>query len=279
MLAKIRLWTLLYVVFSMHAALAADVDYSKSSNEQLIDDLTLIDAQAPGIDGAAIYGGFIAVDAPVVFQGGLLGAPLPTAPPQMRELVRRGMDALPVLIAHLNDARPTKLSVGNEALRGDHTEHGIVFGDKFDFTTFDDEYDPRSRAIFFRHRRKFLLKDFTGKYNVKVGDVCYSLIGQIVNRKLLPVRYQPSGGLIVNSPIVYPDLIKRVKHDWGNATPDTLKDSLLADVRNNKDIFWFQWALTRLRFYYPDTYSTLHGKDLSKKNEFEKQEADEKSSK
>jgi len=41
-------------------------------------------------------------------------------------------------------------------------------------------------------------------YTVKVGDVCYAIIGQIVNRSLMAVRYQPSAGLVINSPIEMP---------------------------------------------------------------------------
>jgi hypothetical protein len=58
-------------------------------------------------------------------------------------------------------------------------------------------------------------KSFDGRYTVKVGDVCYVLIGQIVNRQLVAVRYQPTAGLIVNSPIEVPPLAEKVKNDWG----------------------------------------------------------------
>jgi hypothetical protein len=63
-----------------------------------------------------------------------------------------------------------------------------------------DEYDPRvgerdwSKSDSQRPEPKL-------PYTVKVGDVCFALIGQIVGRQLLPIRYQPTGGMIINSPV------------------------------------------------------------------------------
>ena len=107
------------------------------SVDQLIDDLTQIDSQSPGVNSAAIYGGFIADDSPGPFRGGVLGIAPPKVPPQMSELVRRGPLALPELIKHLDDRRPTKLEVGNEP---SGKQVGV---DAFMFMYFSDEYDPR----------------------------------------------------------------------------------------------------------------------------------------
>jgi hypothetical protein len=114
MLARITLLVLFCLPVPLHAAPPSAVDYSKASIDRLIDDLTLIDSSAPGVDSAGIYGGFIAETAPGAPLVGVVGVPPPQVPPQMRELVRRGMAALPALIAHLSDARPTQLAVGSE---------------------------------------------------------------------------------------------------------------------------------------------------------------------
>jgi hypothetical protein len=126
-------------------------------------------------------------------------------------------------------------------------------------------------------------KSFSGRYTVKVGDVCYVLIGQIVNRQLLAVRYQPSAGLVVNSPIEAPVLAEKVREDWGHADVETLRASLLADIRaasHPRGISRAEYterfvnpALERLRQYFPDTYGSLYGDDLNKRREFEKQNA------
>ena len=123
---------------------------------------------------------------------------------------------------------------------------------------------------------------------MKVGDVCYVLIGQIVNRRLLAVRYQPSAGLVVNSPIEAPVLVERVRNDWGNADVEVLRESLLEDIHatnHPKRITPAEYtrrfvnpALQRLRFYFPDTYNTLQSDDLKKRKEFENQEKKERRS-
>ena len=69
---------------------------------------------------------------------------------------------------------------------------------------------------------------------VRVSDVCYALIGQIVNRNLLPIRYQPSAGLVVNAPIEDPLLTEEVKRDWGGIDAKEHKASLLADARRQR---------------------------------------------
>ena len=259
-------------------AISGDDPYR--SVEQLIDDLSEIDLQSPGINSSAIYEGFIADNSPGSFQVGVLGVGAPKVPPPMRELVRLGAVALPDLIDHLTDSRPTKIDVGNK-------KGGRQLGmDVFMFMYFSDEYDPRVPHWFTEEELNRgpqpMEREFHGRYTVKVGDVYYVLIGQIVNRRLLAVRYQPSGGLIVNSPLEAPSLSERVRSDWGKADTGTLKQSLLEDIHaasHPKRIVPAEYterfvnpALERLRFYFPDTYSALAGGDLKKKKEFERQE-------
>jgi hypothetical protein len=276
-----RIWiSSLFVVFALSANLhaAATDDYSKRSVSQLIDDLTQIDAQAPGLDSAAVYSGFLANEAGISFEMGVLGVPPPHVPPQMRELVRRGPVALPELIKHLDDRRPTKLEVGNKD--PSTSTHGVGI-DTFMWTVFSDEYDPRSLGPRNEKHEPWkvrMMTNFQGRYIVRVGDVCYVLIGQIVNRRLFAVRYQASAGLIVNSPIEAPVLAEQVRNDWGNADPEVLRASLLADLRatNPSSASYTQRfnnsALERLRLYFPDTYNALEGDDLKTKNGFEEDE-------
>lgn len=269
MLRRMSVLVLLCAWIQPHSAHAQQADYSKASIKELIDDLALIDSQAPGVNSAAIYGGFIGDDSPSEFQVGVLGVRPPGVPPQMRELVRRGISALPALIAHLDDARPTKLAVGNDEKTGDPKQQRIVGVNFFMFAYFSNEYDPKVRIAGRPSMSDYLMRDFSGQYTVKVGDVCYALVGQIVNRHLLPVRYQPSAGLVVNSPIEVPALIEKVKKDWGDADAGALKASLLVDVRATSSPYLYEPALTRLRFYFLDAYGALQGDDLVKRNEFE----------
>jgi hypothetical protein len=244
-------------------AAAMDQDYAKASLDQLVDDLATVDREAPGIAQMASYRAFIADDASPAFEGGVLGVPEPSVPPQMRELVRRGVAAVPILTAHLSDRRPTRLVVGKL----------IDSGGFFLWGRFEAEYDPRSAA----DPGQAVEKPFPGAYVVKIGDVCYALIGQIVNRRFLPVRYQPTGGIIINSPIEAPVLIDRVAQDWGNLDAAHHRDALLADIAAPDRDYRLAPAFARLRFYYPDVYRSLSGSALAKRTAFEAMERAEKS--
>lgn len=204
----------------------------------------------------------------------------------MSELVRRGPLALPELIKHLDDRRPTKLEVGNSDPRNSSHQVGV---DTFFFEYFSDEYDPRRPHWLVEEQSKrglqFMAKKFEGKYTVKVADVCAHR--SIVNRRLLAVRYQPTGGLVVNSPIEAPILAEEVRSDWGYADAEILKTSLLADIQATnqpKGIGpagytprFINPALERLMLYFPQTYNALEGSDLKKREDFEKQEAKQQS--
>src|SRR5216110_772590 len=99
---------LLFVMFLSVVGLGKAVnDYSQKSVVELIDELTQIDSQSPGVNSAAVYEGFIADNSPGSFQVGVLGI------------------------------APTKLEVGN---RPSGKQVGV---DAFMFTYFSDEYDTR----------------------------------------------------------------------------------------------------------------------------------------
>ena len=238
-------------------------DYSRASVEQLVDALVDVDAQTIGLHSTLLVSAFIADDSPDKIDGGVFGSVAPKRFPQMIELVRRGVNSLPVLIDHLDDKRPTKVVVGN----------GI-----FTFKYFGDEYDPRIRpdgqrgATTLAHYADRLeelkaeeARAFQGEYTVRVGDVCYLLIGQIVDRSLIAVRYQPSAILVVNSPIEVPALIAAVKRDWGAISSSELMSSLLADAQTSDNLRIYGPALQRLRFYYPSEYRRQSEGDLGGK--------------
>jgi hypothetical protein len=165
----------------------------------------------------------------------------------MVELVRRGAASLPLLIEHLDDRRPTKLAVSS------------MFGSHFGGQFFGDEYDPKVKSSQPRDSVPglFLGREFNGPYTARVGGVCYALIGQIVNRALRAIRYQPSAIMIVNSPIETPKLILEVKEDWSGIGSDGLLTSLLVDARAGRT-----GALERIRFYYPKEYELQWAGDL-----------------
>jgi hypothetical protein len=258
--------------------------------EQLIDQLAGIDCHAPGLYNE-IYNDFWAVlpdhdDPPPQ-------PPACIAPEAMRELVRLGPQALPALVKHIADTRPTGISVGLKLDKPDqHTT-------SFDHQIFGHEYDPRVHTYRSPCRISNACqssKDFDEPYTLRVGDVCFVLIGQIANRRLVAARYQATAWVIVNSPVELPSLAAKVRADWSGVDAEGLRASLLADLHT--DTTWLQdpaerrtdldreseadvlnrlhaGALRRLRFYYPDTYAALRGRDLDNRTAFEKAERDE----
>ncbi len=239
------------LIFAPALGIAA-VDHGKLSVSQLIDSLQDIDSQTVGIHATAWVSGFLPDSTPRAFGGGVIGSANPKEFGQMRELVRRGVASLPDLLRHIDDSRPTKLSVGAD-----------VFPIGWAFHS--DEYDPRrrekpkepktvvvdGRTLVFSAGELRVGDSISLPYVVTVGDVCFALVGQITNRNLVPLRYQPSGGFIVNSPAHDSALAERVRRDWVGITANELMESLIRDAM---DLPIADAGLVRLRLFYPDEY-------------------------
>jgi hypothetical protein len=247
--------------------------------DQLIDELVQIDCPMPGVSDMGTFGGFLPEEGSMepsatvlIEQHGQLRYPAPCQNASVQKIMHFGPTALPALIRHLDDKRPTKLVVGKDDARE-------TFGGQY----FADEYDARHRTWPLVQCRAdpFCEKtrSFDGRYTVKVADICFMLIGQIVSRDLIAVRYQPTAIVMVNSPIETPALADRVKADWAGIGKEGLKNSLLADLRSAKLehapdaeteayvlVRIHSDALHRLRYYFPDTYASLTGADLEKRN-------------
>lgn len=245
----------------LFVAPASASDLSVASNEELIASFVHLESQSPAASAMGDFETFMAQDKPPMMTQGIVGTPTPSVPPAMRELVRRGVNALPDLLKHLDDPTATKIVVG---------------GEDFMWEQYDVEYDMRARnGLKEKCDSSCELAarptDFSGTYTVKIGDICFALVGQIVNRWFPAVRYQATGGLVVNSPIVKLWLARQIRRTWSGLTVAQHKESLLNDVSLNEDRLRVQPALARLRFYYPNVYAALKGSAERKR------EADEKS--
>jgi hypothetical protein len=143
-----------------------------------------------------------------------------------RRLVELGPHALPPLLGALDDQRPTKITIN------------------------------ASNGLAFLGNRK--------SYTVKIGDVCYVALGQIVGRPHEAVSYFPSGGICLGGPMQYPKVAKELRATWSGENPvQRLRKALLADYRtkpvfNGKDLEgWDEGsdlvyeAALRLLYYFP----------------------------
>jgi hypothetical protein len=194
---------LVFGLFLLHSVKGDDSTPSQSvqaldsvTTEDLITKLQEESNQGIGTHTTAWAEGFMAIDEEPKFRGGILGSAKPVLSPVMRELVRRGTIVLPMLIEHLSDARPTKLIVGDAI--------GKWFADEYDSRYRDPAKQPTGVNSPSKDTEMNPAKHFD-RYTVKVGDLCFVAAGQIVNRGLNAVRYQPTMCLVVNSPVQTPD--------------------------------------------------------------------------
>jgi len=178
-----------------------------------------------------------------------------------RQLVAFGPRALPFLLEALDDKTPTKLS----------QSHAGGFGGMFLCTEMGsnptNSIEQKAVALLPKHEMASRGRPIT-HYSVKVGDVCFVIIGQIVGRAYLAVRYQPTAIIVINSPVEEKALAKAVRDVWSstNAT-QRLFDSLLFDyategVFNGESLDGWDignslqcQAALRMLSYFPDETS------------------------
>ena len=114
-------------------------------------------------------------------------------------------------------------------------------------------------------------------YSVKVGDVCFVIIGQIVGRAYLAVRYQPTAIIVINSPVEEKALAKAVRDVWSSTNASQrLFDSLLFDyategVFNGKSLDGWSiasdlqcQAALRMLYYFPQETAGLIAERLAR---------------
>jgi ankyrin repeat protein len=224
----------------------------KDEVSALIDDLQKIAEGDVGYMPTRSGGGFLPLGKSET-GAMMLGQKRPASSSTMRELVTRGAAAVPQLIAHLDDKRPTKITI----------EHKFAMGGMF----FEDEYDYNSRTIKQPPKRvnrdEALQKDQTNKHTVTVGDLCFVALGQIVNRHFSAVRYQPTACIMINSPTKSEALRTTIKKEWENLTRAQHKESLIRDFLEPDYEERRIGACLRLGFYYPEALEPLVLKQLA----------------
>jgi hypothetical protein len=168
----------------------------------------------------------------------------PAAPSEtLRAIVKQGTAAVPPLIAHLDDKRPTKITVThNFGPLG-----GLFYGSQCDYNARTAKADPNPTPS------KEEGDDSAADGHVlTVGDLSFVALGQIVNRRFDVVRYVPTAIIIVTSPTESPALRTAVKREWAGLTPERHKASLIADFLKPDSEARRIEACKRLAYYYPD---------------------------
>ena len=150
-------------------------------------------------------------------------------PEPLKLLVQLGPEALPYLLQALDDKTPSKLKF--EPWKG------------FMNVGFPKDGQP---------------------YTVKVGDICYVALGQIIGRQYRYVNYIPSGTFCISSPVEDQELVKNVRAEWAKKEPAEQLREILTKEYQTKPEFngesldgWYKGsnlqieAAMRLLYYYP----------------------------
>jgi cytohesin len=244
-----------------HAAEPPKDEATAKKINALIDQL--VDVSYPGLGYSASATGDVFlpfdevgnIDTMVLFQQPLVSSEA------MRELVKLGLKAVPQLIEHLNDQRLTKIA----------PVFASVIGSSLDFNR-RARGSPGIRAPI--PEPEVEIDKDQHRYTVRVGDVCFVALGQIVNRDFAVVHYIPSGIVVVKSPTGFAKLRAAVKAQWGGLTAEEHKASLVADLNKPDKQSRLVGATKRLAYYYPDALvepalkllamPTFHGGDVDK---------------
>jgi hypothetical protein len=176
---------------------------------------------------------------------GIIGAAPPTTSDALTMIVERGADAIPVLLAHMDDKRPTKLKPISGMM-------WMGWNDEYD-------YNRRSRKIAPEgvNRDSFKEANHPAEHQITVGDLCFVALGQIVNRSFNATRYQPSGGLIVNSPTYSKRLLDVIRADHAGLTKEKHREQLIEDFKRPDHEYRRNGAAMRLGFYYQEALEPL----------------------
>jgi len=174
------------------------------------------------------------------------GQPWSKNSPVMRELVSRGLQSLPKLLDHLDDKRPTKL-----------VARPVIFLVRDHDLMADEEIRQKTTTDFVVHTE--VPPNPTGfekrppdywRYPVKVGDLCYVAVGQIVNRNYRLLRKQEPT-VLLNSPVHIAAVAAACRREWAGLTAEKHKASLINDCLDHLPGADPTAAMIRLHFYYP----------------------------
>lgn len=245
-----RVIGLTFVVLMLNAG-------ASSADDENIDKLIdrLVGVLEPGFGYSVDFSGseFLPYEHTGQMETLVLGASRATPSEALRRIVEKGADAVPSLLEHIGDARTIKMKPAGEMM-------WIDFPDEYDFNRRTRKTPPQEVN---RENSIGNQKDHPHEHAITVGDLCFVALGQIVNRRFSATRYQPTAGLIVNSPTYSDALRKVVIADWSGLTKQRHKELLIEDFVNpdceDRRLGAYLW----LACYYPETVEPLVLKQLA----------------
>jgi hypothetical protein len=181
-------------------------------------------------------------------------APDPKPSQAMEELIRRGASAVPELVAHLGDKRPTQLPVPKFGANSGLPIMMFTCGYEYDYNRKTTQpppgvATPESDQVFFAQSQPV---DPMSPQKYAVGDICFDILGKIVNRRFQSVRFQPTLNIVFNGPSVLEPVRNAATREWGGLTPEVHRQRLMADISNPDDPERAEGARELLARYYPN---------------------------
>lgn len=209
--------------------------YTNLSNEKLINELITIKDFGPGYEPHSQIFQYFILDKP---KNGQLKFLFGKENEIIKEIVSRGVSILPSLVKNINN--PTKTNLEYNILQS-----GIGG------ISFCNEYEPKDPKKIKNYSPDNEIYAKNGKHILTIGDFCFFAIGQIVNRDYLPIRGQPTGFTIINSPVQNKTIANKVIDDWSNISRQDHINHLLNDLKYlDKDRK--RVTLKRLNYFYPE---------------------------
>ena len=221
----------------------------------LIDKLVEVAEEDIGYGGSWSGHNFAAVEDAGEQGARILDGKKPKGSPVIRDLVKKGAAAIPLLVAHLDDARKSKITIKHKGDLG-----AMSFSAEYDYNSRTAKAKPEgvNRDLFSEK------SDPANEHTLTVGDLCFVALGQIVNRGFSAVRYQPTAIIVVNSPTRSKALLTAIRKEWTGLTPEKHRESLLADANTPDYQGRAEGAILRLGYYFPESAEKVILNQLAK---------------
>ncbi|AMV17056.1 hypothetical protein [Planctomyces sp. SH-PL14] len=155
------------------------------------------------------------------------------------KLIKLGPAAIPLLLAHLDDDRPTGVGPFGRVYLSDYVDMNSRSGidrplrEGKRLSSVPDSNEPLNGL------------------NLTVGDLCFEVLGQIVNREYGCV-FQACMHCSVVSPGRSAVIRAHLKKSWGGISSEGHRESLLRDLRAPDSAERQRGAYYRLAYYHPE---------------------------
>lgn len=215
----------------------------------------LIDKFAGAEDGGADYGPwapgpiFLPVDRTGQPSAGFAPRETSALAETMRAIVQQGVAAVPDLLEHLDDRRPTRIALDSEEMIGNPW-----IPKRCDFNC-RTEPQPTPQP---GEEEQSYTPPLCGKripHTLTVGDLCFAALGQVVNRNYAVL--ESVSAAVAWSPTSSTAVRHYVRRRWQGLTPAKHRGSLVADFYAADSLERRIGACKRLAYYYPEALEPL----------------------